>query len=197
MTDEELKVIWKASNERMQSINLHSIQLNNMNEQIKKFEKTIRRRNNIEILAAIGIIACFGFYASIKPEPLAKIGAILTMLYAFNVIYQLKKTASMQPSFDIMSSLKEQLIDYQMYILAEQKLLKNVFYWYLLPMLPGLVLFLIGTGITPIQAVAYFGVFVPLGFTFVYYINRKTVERKFRPLLEDIDEILKSFEETN
>ena len=37
MTDEELKAIWKASNERRQSINLHSIKLNNMNEQIKKF----------------------------------------------------------------------------------------------------------------------------------------------------------------
>ena len=53
MTDDELKAIWQASNERMHVINLHTMKLNNMNEQIKKFGKTIRRRNNIEIIVHI------------------------------------------------------------------------------------------------------------------------------------------------
>lgn len=195
MNDEELKAIWKASNERMHQINLHSINLNNMNEQIKKFEQTIRKRNNIEIMVAIGLIIIYSIFVYIKPMPLAKIGAFLLLLYCFNVIYQLRKTTAKQPSFDITRSLKEQLLAYQAYVLEEQKLYKNIFYWYLLPMLPGLILFLIGTGIKLLPAIIYFGIIIPIGFTFVYYFNRKVIENRTRPLLADIAKTLKSLDE--
>ena len=89
MTDDELKAIWKASNERIQSVNLYSIKLNNMNEQIKKFEKTIKTRNNREISAAILVIAGFGYYAFTIPTILGKLGSIWTIGYGIWVIYKL------------------------------------------------------------------------------------------------------------
>jgi len=195
MNDNELKTIWKASNDRMHQINLHSINLNNMNEQIKKFEKTIRRRNNTEIIVAIGLIIIYSVFVYIKPMPLAKIGAFFLLLYCFNVIYQLSRTTAKQPGFDVTRSLKEQLLAYQAYVLEEQKLYKNIFYWYLLPMLPGLILFLVGSGMTLLAGIIYFGIFVPLGFAFVYYFNRKVIKNRTRPLLADIAKTLKSLEE--
>jgi len=195
MKDDELKAIWKTSNERMEYINLHSVKLNNMNDKIKKFEKTINSRNTVEIIVAIGLIIIYSIFFYIKPTPLAKIGAFLLLLYCFNVIYQLRRTAAKQPSFDITLSLKEQLLAYQVYVLEEQKLYKNIFYWYLLPMLPGLILFLIGTGTRLLPAIVYFGLFIPLVFTFVYYFNRKVIEKRTQPLLNDIARTLANLEE--
>lgn len=195
MTDDELKAIWKVSKERIKTVNLNTLKVNYMNEQIKKFEQTVRRRNNQEIIVAIGLIVWFGIYAYIKPEPLAKVGALFIVLYCLNVIYQLRRTESKQPNFDMMRSMKEQLVDYQKYVKAEQKLLTNVLYWYLLPMLPGLILFLIGTGVTLTQGIIYFGVVVPLGFSLVAYMNKQAVLRRTRPLLEDIAKTLDSLEE--
>lgn len=195
MTDEQLKKIWQASDERMQQINLHSINSNHMNERIKKFEKTITTRNNKEIAVAIGLIITYSIFAYVKSEPLTRIGAILLLFYSFHVLYQLRKTAAKQPSFDVMANLKEQLVAYQAYVLEEQKLYKNVLYWYLLPMLPGLILFLIGSGINLIASIIYFGVIVPIGFTLVYYFNQKAVKKLTKPLLADIAKTLKSLEE--
>lgn len=197
MNDEQLKAIWQTSNERLQHINLHAIKMNKMNEQIKKFEKNITKRNNLETIVAIGLIALFGIYAYIKPTMFAKIGAIMTMLYCLNVIYQLRKTEAKQPNFDITSSLKEQLLEYQAYVKAEQKLLNTVLYWYLLPTIPCMVFFLVGTGITLLAGFLYFGIFMPLCFALVYYMNQKAVKRKTEPLLTDIAKMLKTLEETN
>ncbi len=196
MTDDELKKIWQVSNARKQQINIHSINMNNMNERIKKFEKNITTRNNKEIAVAIALIIIYSIFAYIKSEPLAKIGAILLLFYCFHVIYQFRKTAARQPAFDVMVSLKDQLVAYQAYVLEEQKLYKNVLYWYLLPMLPGLILFLVGSGINLMSSIIYFGVIIPLGFTLVYYFNQKAVKKMTKPLLEDIAKTLKSLEET-
>lgn len=195
MNEDELKTIWQTSNERMETLNLHTIKLNKMNERIKKFEKSIKRRNNLEIIVAIGIIACYGIYVYIKPQPLAKIGAVFTILYCLNVIYQLRKTEAKQPNFDVMRSVKDQLLAYEAYVKEEQKLLSTVLYWYLLPLLPGMILFLIGTGITWLPGLIYFGLFIPFVFVSVYYWNRKAIEHKTKPLLQDIARTLASLEE--
>lgn len=194
MKDEELKAIWKASHERMETINLNNLNLNDMNQAIKKFERRITRRNNREIAVAICSIAVFVVFAYIKTTLTAKLGAILIILYAANVIYRLRKTESKQPTFDVTRSMKAQLIDYQLYIKEERKLLKNITYWYLLPMLPGLVLFFIGSGTSIIAAVVYF-VVLAIMFTGIYHLNQKAVKVNMNPLIEDIDKALATLEE--
>jgi len=141
MSEDELKAIWKASNDRMHAINLNSINLNTMNQAMKRFENRISRRNTREINIAIIGILIFSMIAYFTAEPLKKMGAILLICYAISVIYYIRKPKEKQPRFDITSSIREQLLDYQEYVMEERKLLKNVFYWYLLPMFPGLTLF--------------------------------------------------------
>ena len=40
MTEEQLKEIWQSANNQNETINFHSLNLKEMNQQIKKFEKT-------------------------------------------------------------------------------------------------------------------------------------------------------------
>lgn len=194
MKEDELKDIWQAANLRNQTINFHAINLKEMNNRIKKFENKIRKRNNVEIGAAIFSIVVFGVFAYIKPTLMAKMGAILIICYCLSVIYWLRKTENKQPNFDLMKNMKDQLMEYQNYVKEERKLLKTVLYWYLLPMLPGLILFLIGSGANWWSVTIYFVVVIFM-FGLIYYLNQRAVKDRIDPLLADIDKTLASLAE--
>lgn len=195
MTEEQLKEIWQSANNQNETINFHSLNLKEMNQQIKKFEKTIASRNNREIGAAILIIAGFGYYAFIIPTLLGKLGAIWTIGYGIWVIYKLKKVEAKQPGFNIEHSIKQQLVDYQKYVKSEQRLLENILYWYLLPILPGMVLFLLGIEKEWSDLLVGLSCMLII-FIAVYLLNKEAAEKQFTPLLTDIEETLQRLEQT-
>jgi len=194
MNDDELKAIWKTSNERMHIINLNSINMNVMNQAMKNFENIISRRNTREISFYLIGIVVFSILAYTATEPLKKLGAILLVASAIGVIYFIRKPKEKQPRFDITSSIRKQLLDYQEYVRAERKLLENIFYWCLLPTLPGAILFILGLAWIWQAKLMYF-IFILIIFMFVYKLNQKAIVVKMNPLLNDIDKTLKSLED--
>lgn len=192
MTDDELKTIWKASDTRMRLNTFHTINFKKMNAQIKKFEDRINRRNTREIVTAIIGILVFVAIAIIITEPLKKIGAILLIFYAIGVIYYIRKPKEKEPKFDIVSSIREQLLGYQEYVMEERKSLKDVLYWYILPMFPGLTLFVLDWT-WQAKLIYFIGIlFISIS---IYRRNQKAVITNMNPLLDDIDKALKSLEE--
>jgi len=193
MTEEELKQIWQSANDKHEAINFQSLNLKDMNQQIKKFEKKIKTRNNREICAAIVVIAVFGYYALLIPSILGKLGAIWTIGYGIWVIYKLKKVEAKQPGFDMEQSIKQQLIEYQKYVKTEQRLLKNVLYWYLLPLLPGMVLFMLGVEKEWSSLLISSSIMLIIFLT-VYLLNQEAADKEFTPLLADIEKTLQDLE---
>ena len=194
MTDEQLKEIWQSANDKNETINFHSLNLKEMNQQIKKFEKTIAARNNREIAAAIFVIAGFGYYAFIIPSILGKLGSIWTIGCGIWIIYKLKKVEAKQPGFDNEHSIKQQLVDYQEYVKSEQRLLSNILYWYLLPFIPGMVLFMLGT--RKEWGDLFFGFsIIFIVFLAAYLLNKEAAKSKFTPLLTDIEKTLQNLEQ--
>ena len=61
MTEEQLKAIWQSKNEEKETINFHSLNIKDMNQQIKAFERKIEKRNNREVFVAILGIILFGY----------------------------------------------------------------------------------------------------------------------------------------
>ena len=193
MTEEQLKQIWQSANDKNETISFNSLNLKEMNQQIKKFEKTIKARNNREIGAAILVIAGFGYYAFIIPSILGKLGSIWTIGYGIWVIYKLKKVEAKQPGFDIEHSVKQQLMDYQKYVKAEQQLLKNILYWCLLPIIPGMLLFTLGTGKEWSSLLVGYSIMLIM-FIAIYLLNKEAAEKQFTPLLTDIEKTLQNLE---
>jgi len=193
MTEEQLKEIWQSANDKNEIVNFHSLNLENMTQEIKKFEKKIKTRNNREICAAIAVIAIFGYYALLIPSILGKLGAIWTIGYGIWVIYKLKKVETKQPGFDLEQSIKQQLIEYQKYVKTERRLLKNILYWYLLPILPGMVLFVLGTG-TEWSSLLIVSSITLIVFIAVYLLNQEAADKEFTPLLADIEKALQGLE---
>lgn len=194
MTEKQLKEIWQSANDKNETINFHSLNLKEMNQQIKKFEKTIAARNNREIAAAIFVIAGFGYYAFTIPSLLGKLGSIWTIGCGIWVIYKLKKVEAKQPGFDSQHSIKQQLVDYQEYVKTEQRLLNNILYWYLLPFIPGMVLFMLGTGKEWSDLFVNFSI-IFIVFLAIYLLNKKAAKNKFTPLLTDIEKTLQNLEQ--
>lgn len=78
-------------------------------------------------------------------------------------------------------------------------MLKNIFWWYLLPLIPGMVAFLIwiawklrDAGISAMLLVAVVGLFCALVFWGVYLLNQQAVKKSFEPRRDELEALLAS-----
>lgn len=197
MTEEQLKAIWQSENEEKETINFHALSIKDMNQQIKAFEKKIAIRNNREAFVAILLIILFGYNLFTVSNNLELLGGMYGIGYCLWVIYKLKKVEAKQPGFNMENSIKQQLIDYHAYVKKEQQLLKNIFYWYMLPAFPGFVFFMIGNRIKLIEKWPH--LFLPLSLMLfmsivIYLLNQEAADKEFTPLLRDIENTLQNLE---
>ncbi|MFK7771324.1 MAG: hypothetical protein AB8F94_04260 [Saprospiraceae bacterium] len=194
MTEQELKQIWQESNLATEKINIQSPKLlSNMDKEFKRFENRIERRDNREIIAVIFSILFYGGMITFREFSLLEnIGFCLLVAYSLLVVYMLLKVKNAKPTFSVSQSVKEQLINYKNYVRRQQKLLENVLYWYLLPMIPGIVFLLLNKG-----AIMLIGssVMITLVFFGIYKLNKRAADENFNPLLDEISIAIKRLEE--
>jgi hypothetical protein len=109
----------------------------------RKFTRTIYRRNVREYVGIAILVAAYGYFAFHFHAPLIRLGAILVVASGFWIGWQLHQRgapAAMDAALDPASC-----IDYHRAELVRQhRLLSTIWRWYLLPMVPGLALFLFG-----------------------------------------------------
>ena len=131
-----------------------------------RFRSKIKRRNITEYLAAILVIGIFGWLAYSIPVLSVRIGAGLIILAAIYISWQLNKVASVDtgdaPMDNLASTHRRELV-------RQRDALRSVWRWYLMPFVPGILVFTLGTTIeagasVPVWAVIVTSV-VSLGFT--------------------------------
>ena len=194
MNDENLKRIWQENKLAAEKIdNSNSKTIKDMNTGLKKLERNIQKRDNLEVGAAILSIIYFAYQTVSSPELYKKIGYVLFIVYLLEVIFVLIKVKNAKPGIDLTASLKEQLVRHRDYVLRQQRLLKNVLWWYLLPGLPGLLVLHLGREFS-------YSVVLSLAFifavgAFIYFLNRRAAERDFNPLLTELNNAINGIEE--
>ena len=108
------------------------------------FQARIKRRNVIEYLAAALVVGIFGWMAVIVPVLSIKIGALMIALAAIYVSWQLNRVASVSdedaPADTLVHTHRRALV-------RQRDALQSVWRWYLLPFVPGMLVFVIGTSI--------------------------------------------------
>jgi len=110
-----------------------------------KFYRYIKWRNLIEYAACVVVVVTFTSYIFVLPNVLQKIGSGLVILGTFYVAWQLHRRASAEPpekagTMPILQFAKTQMI-------RQRDALRAIFWWYLLPFVPGMVLIVTGTWI--------------------------------------------------
>ncbi|MBC7769704.1 MAG: hypothetical protein H7124_13065 [Phycisphaerales bacterium] len=108
----------------------------------QRFQSRIRTRNFIEYAAAALVIGVFGWMTLIIPEPAVQTGAVLIMLGALYVCWQLHRLGR-AATRDERNAAAHSWTDFHRDELTRQRdALRSVWRWYLAPFLPGVLVFL-------------------------------------------------------
>ena len=156
------------------------------------FYGRIGRRNGIEYAAAALVVLVFSAWAIIEQRPLIRLGLAMVAAGALFVGWQMRRRASLEQP-PIAPTLVDAITYYRAQLARQRDALKSVWSWYLLPLLPGMVLVLLGRaflsdgdgkGGAPLSLVPVL-LIVALVFGLVWWANRKAADR----LQEQIDQL--------
>ena len=108
-----------------------------------RFYRRVRRRNTLEYAAAVIVVVAFSAYVLVLPSLAMRIGSAMIILGTLFVVRQLHRLASATPPPE--RAAAEPILVHQRAQLARQRdALAGILTWYLLPLVPGLLVFTIG-----------------------------------------------------
>lgn len=149
----DLEALWREQPSEPPRISLEEFR-----NKMHRFERKIFWRNLREYVAGAVVLAAFGYYEWRFPALLLRIGSTLTIIGTLYVMYQLHRRASSRPS-PAELGLKP-CIEYHRRELERQRdALRAVWSWYLLPFVPGMIVFF--AGMMANQVKAHPGLFLP------------------------------------
>ena len=186
MNDDPAKQAWQSSVEIAGAPPLEEVRRG-----ADKFYRFVWWRNFIEYAACVVVVVGFTYYVFTLPMLLQRVGSAAIVVATFYVAWQLHRRASAIPpevagTLPLYQFMRAQRV-------RHREALRAIFWWYMLPFLPGLGLLLAGSmyapdthpdgpgwrdavGITGMAAVFYG----------VWWVNQRAV-RKLQRHIDEID----------
>ncbi len=209
MLEQELKNIWKSSSQVEQiKFDLSRLVID-LDGKMKRIEKAIRSRDLREIGAALVVVPLFGYLAYEVPYPIARVAAILTIVWAFYVIYKFRSVQKKRIKEDLSLSFRQQLANQKSNMMDQHKLLDTVLYWYVLPPYVLNMLFVWSLGypsdlewtgslINHLPMAMNDKISLTIGLAvfnvFVVWLNKRAVRKTLNPLIADIERVQQQLE---
>jgi len=159
-----------------------------------KIDKEIKRRDILEISIAILLIPfwLYGLFSS--AGTIQSIGLWILIIACLFIPYKLIKAKQVSPTKD--ASVKGFLLQEQEKLKLQKALISSVVWWYLLPLVTGIILVTLGGTVNELgvpqiteQLVIYYG-FLGLLCIAVYLLNKRAAHKKFAPLLIQVEQKL-------
>jgi Flp pilus assembly protein TadB len=179
MTKSSIQSLWQAEPAAFEPMSLEQVRA-----QAARFSGSIRNRNLREYVAAIFVIIIFGLYAWFFSSLLLKAGSVLTALGALFVMWQLWYRTSRPDTGSAAASI---VSHYRHRLVTERDALKSVAWWYLLPLMPGFLVFSIGKMLARPE-ITFGGVLLHFGLPMMLFIGIWLLNRSgARQLQQKID----------
>ena len=134
----EVQDLWQG-----QAAEGRAMSLDELRRRSRQLERIIARRNRRESIAGVVVIIVFGWIAWYSRGPLVRVGAALAMAGAGFIIYYLRRWAaarSLPADLALTSSLQFHRCELE----RQRDLLRSVWTWYLLPLVPAAVVLNLG-----------------------------------------------------
>ena len=154
----------------------------------EKFERTIGRRNRREYVASAFVVVWFGVWAWFAKSAVVSLGCWLVALGALWVVFHLhrhgaaRRPPGEQEGMSGLEFLRSELV-------RQRDLLRSVWWWYLGPFVPGLLLMLAGESLErPGWDWLAPGIFVAVTFVGIGLLNQR-VARKLQRRIDDLDAV--------
>lgn len=191
MDDKSLKQLWlSAGREQNVEINAEKL-IESIGRKIMKMEKSIKRRDALEIFLAIMMTPLFVWWLIVVPLIFVKVGSVLILAGFFLVIFKLIIARRINDKQDSSSEIKYFLLVSLQLVKNQINLLNTTLWWYLLPFFLGIASIFYAYLSSPI----IFGIYlliVAVVYGFIWYGNKKTVKKHLNPLKESL---IKALEE--
>ena len=156
------------------------------------------------IAACVGIII-FSLAVFALPFSISSIGAMIVIGSLGYVIFKLQSNRKSKYTQELFLSVNEQLERQKEFIVNQEKLLSTVFYWMILPMGIGQLLFIWGSTIIDVSTLSSFAksfhleksgvriftsIFIVVFGGYVVWLNRKAAKVNWQPLLKQINTLI-------
>ena len=186
MLENELKNIWKnSSKEELVKFNKSKLILD-IDSTLEDFDKKIKKRNMVVMLASIYVIISFTIVFFWQPELLIKIACLIAIPLAIMQIYLMKKVKKYKID-NYSLPLKEFLLKRQQYLIKERKLYDTtLLYWNILPFILIFTLFMIGWGLFGTERIFYI-LFLTSFFVMLFLGYKWVVKKRFDPLIKKVE----------
>ncbi len=135
-TPSPLQSLWQAEPAEFAAMDLAAI-----HARAKQFGSAIRRRDQREHIAVGIVIAWFSYYLWASPELLLRLGSALTIIGSLVVAWQLGRRSSASLELDEGANIAS---FYRSRLSLERDSLATVALWYIGPIMPGMIVFLVG-----------------------------------------------------
>jgi hypothetical protein len=158
---------------------------------VQQFERRIRERNRREVLAGLFVVVGYGAFLWRGPELLSRIGCGLAITGALFIIYRIRTRGVAHP-VPTDGALSAAMAVYRRELERQRDLLRTVTWWYLLPLLPSMVVLTLGQAIMrsqPAPALRVFGFVLLIG-----ALIRQLNQRAARKLQHKIDRLTAALE---
>lgn len=196
MMEDKLIKIWQSSPEVEQLKFEKSRLMLDLQSSLNRIHRSWRNMLIRESLAAVITIPIFTYQACTHQFTLTRIGSGLIVLAVIYIFFRLLSIKRQNPN-----DYSETYLDY-LYMSKEvlgiqKKALDNVLIWYMLPIYPGLVLFMLGFVHIP-EKLKYIllAISTTIGMSIgVHFLNKWAAKKQFTPRLQKIDELIEVMEE--
>lgn len=196
MIEDELIKIWQSSPNQERVKFEKSRLMMEVQSTLDHLHKKIRYRDALEQVAAIVGIPIFAYYAYHIPFLLTKIASVLIIFWGVYVIVRIRSAKKHKPSAFTETYL-EYLYKTREYLKIQMRLVDSVLYWYILPAMTLMFLFILGPGIAgrlpKVIKMAALNVVVGVA---TYFLNKRAVEKQFIPRLKKIDVLIDVMEKS-
>jgi len=156
----------------------------------ERFERTISRRNRREYIAAAFVVVWFSVWAWFARTAVVGLGCWLVVIAALWIVFHLhRRGAARRPpgEQEIMSAVEF----LRSGLVRQRDLLRSVWWWYLLPFVPGMFLILAGYWLErPDRWLLAPGLLVAGTFVGIGLLNQR-VARKLQRRIDDLDAVRK------
>jgi Flp pilus assembly protein TadB len=159
-----------------------------------KFEKTIFWRNAREYVAALIVVLYFAYELLKWPNVLTGIGFGLIIAGMLYMMWQLHRKGSSRTMPAELASAAG-LDFYRRELERQRDLVQGVWWWYLAPLVPGLVVIFVAMALTNPHHLPHhywflagYGLVVALAFIFVWKLNERAARRLER-CINELDDL--------
>ena len=178
MTDaannDDLQALWQS-----QALAGPRISIEDIRDKSRHLEWHVSLRNLGEYVAAVLVVVSFGWMLWVEPSPISRVGAGLVVVGTIFIVHQLRRRGSAVP-LPVDLAVRSAL-EFHCEQLAQQRdLIRGVWWWYLLPIVPGMLLVQIGQALAHpdrLSRIVVYCVVIVAGAAGVHHWNRRAAAR--------------------